>query len=362
MTHYFKLIFFASFASILFSCDRGSEYYSVGLQSEYLQNSRLELESEVCLFRDSTGKILLATADPLGIYFYDFRQQAYVDSVTFPYTAEQPQAMAVTDQENFLVAYESKLICSLNGHVKQLSADVGDSLVHLLLDSPLEIFPSLGKMVLQVANYHHNPTARYKGDKPLLIALDTSGHFEFLHIHRPEIYAGPTKVSESLYLSREGEHLIMSYNIDESIYIYDMRTHTYSSKIIKAKESNTAQIEGDTTNKEKRLEKKLENDLLMESYGRALVDRKKSKTYRFFRPRMPERAADGRYYTRRDHGLHIVVHDSLGENKEYILPNGRYFMPQRWWCFNDTMYHLKYQKDAKEKSTFYLDMVTFYNY
>ena len=355
-------LFFAFVIFLCAGCHDEPSYFHHGLSTSILVELNFGPSQPIDVFSDISGEKLLGYADSSFLYYYSLNLRKMLDTIPLPNAGAMPTSINIKDKSNFAIVYPDHISMAINGSIQELPLDLGDTLLSIESNSQVAFFPKWGKLVLQCVNYHDKASRKYPMECEFLVSIDSTGHHELLHFKFPEIYAGPRKVSEFTYLSTIGDSLVISCNISESVFIYNMADGSVHESICKARNSDVSQIEGDGSSKEKRMEKQFSNDLLMENYGRALVDFKSQNLYRIFSPRLTEKSDQGRFHTHKDSGLHIIMSNQQGEQREYVLASGRYYMPIRWWCINDTLYHVKYQKNEHDEDTYYMDAVSFYNY
>jgi hypothetical protein len=147
------------------------------------------------------------------------------------------------------------------------------------------------------------------------------------------------------FLSRSYNYIIISFELDDNIYLYNLNSEFVEIIEVKSKNSfiSKAYYPKNAEKKEK-LDALLFNLNFAGRYGLTFYDIQEKMIYRIYYPELPEKDLNGNYYSSSDKGCYILQFN-LEKNciTEYKLPNGLYFVPT-FWSYNYTSNQMCYFK------------------
>lgn len=183
----------------------------------------------------------------------------------------------------------------------------------------------------------------------------------------PSTFHGNKSGIPKVYLSEHNNQLIVSFELDDSIYKIDLTNKHIDTIGCKSyfSDVNTASFPTGGS-KQEQLKAIQNNSLFIGGYGMTYYDENKQHIYRLYRPALPEKDSEEKAYTSYDRGLHIIALDMTSNTiKEIQLANGQYYVPMHWSYnrFHNSLVYPKLEEHAAKKDVCFYNVhsITMYN-
>ncbi len=282
------------------------------------------------IFPSHEGKPLVLTHLGSNLLITDISTDSVIRTIVLPYAVSKYVAMSVVDTDKFALLCDSSFYVYNSGVFRQYPLASFHDPYLPLGNCQMIYMPEQNKIFATVLTQDKKEWKSEKSwSNKFVNAYDlTSNTSARVDLYYPEKYWDNRLGIPKSLLSSVGDSIIISHSYDEYVYILDTRSSTTSKHKLISSISKLDAIYPTGAPKQVRLDALLENQLYHDSYGRAFFDPKQNKFYRIYTPALPK-PVDGVYYTSKNRGAWLIE-KSDNSKKEYILPNGIFFVPNDW--------------------------------